>query len=396
MIELRRIDHVGLRVADLDEAARRWAIQFGLTEVERDGQPRLPALRLRAVLAGAGRRGRPRPRPHRAGSCAAHVSLDDAAAPPRPPRRRPRAATTGCIHLRRPGRLRHRADALPRGGRPAARRSPARPTSLPGCDPRKLGHVNVLTAGPGRARPPSTPTCWACACPTACWRRRQLALRQLRPPLDGAGQHDFAHFHHLAFEYVDWGELRVAVRPPRPARPLAGVGPAAPRAGPEPVRLRAHPRRAADRRVLLRHGAARARPRAARLAGRPPTRPTPGASCRRGRTSASTTRRSATSARACEMRGEKLPPLEVTILMATAESQSPLPPAPASSSWTGLRGDAREIWLNGEKITHPLEHPQLARGGRSRWPASTTSSTSTPTRCWRRRPTTAGWSTSPT
>src|SRR6476620_11644711 len=26
----------------------------------------------------------------------------------------------------------------------------------------------------------------------------------------------------------------------------------------------------------------------------------------------------------------------------------------------GLRGDAREIWLNGERITHPLEHPQLA------------------------------------
>src|ERR1700756_3582621 len=25
----------------------------------------------------------------------------------------------------------------------------------------------------------------------------------------------------------------------------------------------------------------------------------------------------------------------------------------------GLRGDAREIWLNGEKITHPLDYPQL-------------------------------------
>ncbi len=22
----------------------------------------------------------------------------------------------------------------------------------------------------------------------------------------------------------------------------------------------------------------------------------------------------------------------------------------------GLRGDARELWLNGEKITHPLDH----------------------------------------
>src|SRR6476660_3134388 len=31
----------------------------------------------------------------------------------------------------------------------------------------------------------------------------------------------------------------------------------------------------------------------------------------------------------------------------------------------GLRGDAREIWLNGEKITHPLEHPQLEAAARS-------------------------------
>jgi hypothetical protein len=31
----------------------------------------------------------------------------------------------------------------------------------------------------------------------------------------------------------------------------------------------------------------------------------------------------------------------------------------------GLRGDAREIWLNGEKITHPLEHPQLAEAART-------------------------------
>ncbi len=55
----------------------------------------------------------------------------------------------------------------------------------------------------------------------------------------------------------------------------------------------------------------------------------------------------------------------------------------------GLRGDAREIWLNGEKITHPLDHPELeAAARRSR--ACTTSSTSTPTRCSRPRPTMAG------
>ncbi len=37
MIQIRRIDHVALRVANLDEAMDRWAIQFGLTEVERVG-----------------------------------------------------------------------------------------------------------------------------------------------------------------------------------------------------------------------------------------------------------------------------------------------------------------------------------------------------------------------
>jgi catechol 2,3-dioxygenase-like lactoylglutathione lyase family enzyme len=32
VIALRRIDHVCLRVADLDEAARRWCIEFGFSE----------------------------------------------------------------------------------------------------------------------------------------------------------------------------------------------------------------------------------------------------------------------------------------------------------------------------------------------------------------------------
>ena len=32
MIRLGRIDHVCLRVRDLDEAATRWSLQFGLVE----------------------------------------------------------------------------------------------------------------------------------------------------------------------------------------------------------------------------------------------------------------------------------------------------------------------------------------------------------------------------
>ena len=39
MIDIGRIDHVCLRVADLDEASARWAVQFGLHETERrDGR----------------------------------------------------------------------------------------------------------------------------------------------------------------------------------------------------------------------------------------------------------------------------------------------------------------------------------------------------------------------
>ena len=37
MIRLGRIDHVGLRVEDLDEAAARWCAQFGLVERSREG-----------------------------------------------------------------------------------------------------------------------------------------------------------------------------------------------------------------------------------------------------------------------------------------------------------------------------------------------------------------------
>ena len=37
VIELRRIDHVCLRVADVEEAAARWSVQFGLLDRGRNG-----------------------------------------------------------------------------------------------------------------------------------------------------------------------------------------------------------------------------------------------------------------------------------------------------------------------------------------------------------------------
>ena len=44
MIAIRRIDHVCLRVADVDEAAARWGVQFGLTLTERTADRALPSL----------------------------------------------------------------------------------------------------------------------------------------------------------------------------------------------------------------------------------------------------------------------------------------------------------------------------------------------------------------
>ncbi len=38
MISLRRIDHVSLRVTDVQDAARRWSVQFGLVERDRNDQ----------------------------------------------------------------------------------------------------------------------------------------------------------------------------------------------------------------------------------------------------------------------------------------------------------------------------------------------------------------------
>src|SRR4029079_12324240 len=52
-------------------------------------------------------------------------------------------------------------------------------------------------------------------------------------------------------------------------------------------------------------------------------------------------------------------------MMATAQQQTPTAARTGQQFLDGLRGDAREIWLNGEKITHPLEHPQLAEAART-------------------------------
>jgi catechol 2,3-dioxygenase-like lactoylglutathione lyase family enzyme len=206
VVALRRIDHVCLRVADLDEAVARWSLQFGLTEAGRaEGRAFLRCgyepHSLELVESDA---------PgfdHHAWELARGLSLDEAAA-----------------HLERAGvPFEARDDGLhvddPEGNgvqlvpyRPADEPWPdiARSTEeLPGFRPRKLGHTNFLTA--------------ELEAQTAFYTD-VLGMRVAdRLGGDGVWLHvnadhhalafvdkGYPHVHHLAFEVVDWGELRVA------------------------------------------------------------------------------------------------------------------------------------------------------------------------------------------
>jgi catechol 2,3-dioxygenase-like lactoylglutathione lyase family enzyme len=207
MISLRRIHHVCLRVDDLDAAAARWSVQFGLTERDRhDGCAYLAcdyepySLELMPDAAPG--------YDHTGYELARGITLDDAAA-----------------HLDGLGVEHHRTDAAlhlrdPDGAgielrayqRTADPRPPiARSTStLPGFHPRKLGHVNFLTgdlAGLTRFY-----------CDVLGMRVTDRLGDEGTWLHINADHHTVAlvekgypHLHHLAFELIDWGELRVAL-----------------------------------------------------------------------------------------------------------------------------------------------------------------------------------------
>ena len=206
MIRLRRIDHVALRVADLDEAVPRWSRQFGLTPSGRDDDHaylRCGYERYSLELIAEGRPGHD----HTAFELAREVSITDAAAHLR---------SLGVDHEERDGSL-HLADPEGNGIQlvPYRRRDEPWPDiarrtdELPGFRPRRLGHVNFLTADIGGV---------------GAFYVDVLGMR-VTDRLGSAGiwfhvnadHHVMAlvnqgqpHFHHLAFEQVDWGELRVA------------------------------------------------------------------------------------------------------------------------------------------------------------------------------------------
>jgi catechol 2,3-dioxygenase-like lactoylglutathione lyase family enzyme len=207
MLELHRIDHVGLRVADLDEAASRWCAQFGLHVRERGGDTvRLACddepCALELIL------GAPAGLDHVAYELAANCSLSQA---------RTHLEQFGATVTDADGAL-ATADAdgnaiqvLPYrepGSRLVAHARPAA-AGVVG-HPRKLGHVNFLTdnfeaqcrfytEGLGMKL-----TDWLGE--DGVWfhvnsDHHVMALINKSP----------AHFHHLAFDVVDIGQMRAAL-----------------------------------------------------------------------------------------------------------------------------------------------------------------------------------------
>ena len=207
MISLLRLDHVCLRVADLEEASARWQIQFGLVERSRGGGRALLACNDEPYCLELVEGGQPG-HDHTAFELRRGCSLDDA-------RAHLTASGVGweerddSLFVADPdGRpvqlMLHRATATEIDRWPQH----ARPSSTVHVGgPRKLGHVNCLTGGIHL---------------NAAFYADVLGMR-VSDWLDEAGvwfhigpDHHvmalvdlgYAHFHHLAFETVDIGKMR--------------------------------------------------------------------------------------------------------------------------------------------------------------------------------------------
>jgi catechol 2,3-dioxygenase-like lactoylglutathione lyase family enzyme len=205
VIALRGIDHVCLNVADVAEAARRYAVQFGLTVREQDDDRATLACDYEPysleLVRGDGTLGFD----HCAWQLRRSVSLDQA---------RAHLGDVGAdwddgdlLVVRDPEGFVH--HLVPYRTEDDRRPAIARSTdSLPGLRPRKLGHINRLTADLAGASRFYTEVlgmevsdylgdggAWFHVSP----EHHQMALVNTGT----------AHFHHIAFDYVDFGALRV-------------------------------------------------------------------------------------------------------------------------------------------------------------------------------------------
>ena len=211
MIALGRLDHVALHVDDATEAARRWSAQFGMRVRHQSNEPTTLALACddepqALVLMQDGQR----PGFARVGWELAHdCSLDAAAA---------HLDGLGIDYERGGDRLALtdlEGNALqilayrPPGSRLVAHARPAG-ADLPVGHPRKLGHVNFLTARIQEQKDFYTDV---------------LGMRLTDWLGDGGvwlhigSEHHvmalvdkgYSHFHHLALDVVDIGQMRVAL-----------------------------------------------------------------------------------------------------------------------------------------------------------------------------------------
>jgi catechol-2,3-dioxygenase len=210
VIRLARIDHVRLRVGDLDEASDRWCTQFGLVERGRaNGVARLSCddepycLELSTVDAGTPGIEHVGFELHRGCSVAdarAHLASAGVAVEDHDDGLLCRDVEANGVHLL-PARERTERERHVQHARP--------PAGVPGA-PRKLGHVNFLTAR---------------IADQASFYTDVLGMK-LSDRLGEIGMWfhinsdhhvmalvdvGYAHPHHLAFEYVDFGQKIAAL-----------------------------------------------------------------------------------------------------------------------------------------------------------------------------------------
>jgi catechol-2,3-dioxygenase len=205
-IAIRRLDHVCLRTPRLDASVARWCLEFGLSVRRRDEHGALLhcgyepwSLELVAADApGLDHVGWELARDCSLGAAAEELARCGVAA----------ARDGEALRLRDPEG--NGVELMPY--RPADERWPAiarRTTTLPAFRPRKLGHVNFLTGDVMAQREyfvdvlGMRETDWLGD--EGLWLHVNADHHVLAFVDKG-----YPHLHHLAFELVDWGELRVA------------------------------------------------------------------------------------------------------------------------------------------------------------------------------------------
>jgi len=203
VIDLRRIDHVCLGVADLDEAAARWSAQFGLTVRGRgllacDDEP----CSLELIP------GKPAGFDHVAYELSRDCTLDDADAHLKAYGAEVQRDAEGLLTRDADGNAvqilayREPASRLVAHARPAG--------EAPLGHPRKLGHVNFLT---GRLDEQLRFYTEGLGMRVTDWLGDDGVWLHVNTDHHVMALIDkgSSHFHHLAFDVVDIGQMRVAL-----------------------------------------------------------------------------------------------------------------------------------------------------------------------------------------